>query len=239
VSTLKPVSARSTLLSLMLGADVASLSARELVSTAALVGVAEPAVRVALSRMTATGDVVRDEDGGYALSARLLERQRRQEESIRPRTRAWRGRWDMVVVTATGRAAAERAELRTALGDLRLAELREGVWTRPANLRLALPDEVAAVVESFVASPEADADELVGRLWDLDGWARRGRALLEATRTEDLTVRFTACATSVSHLLKDPLLPAELLPPSWPGDELRAAHLESRVWINELRRNLR
>lgn len=238
MSTLKTVSARSTLLSLMLGADVDSLSVRELVGLAGLVGVAEPTARVALSRMTATGDVVRDEEGGYRLSARLLDRQRRQDESIRPRTRAWRGRWEMVVVTATGRAASERAELRTALTDLRLSELREGVWTRPANLRVELPDEVDAVVERFVAAPVADPGELARRLWDLDGWARRGQALLEATRTDDRTVRFTACATSVSHLLKDPLLPGDLLPPAWPGDELREAHLASRTWINELRRAL-
>lgn len=235
MSTLKPVSARSALLSLLLGADVATLSARELVSTAAVVGVAEPTVRVALSRMTAVGDVVRDADGRYGLSDRLLERQRRQDAAIRPRTLVWRGRWEMVVVTATGRSAPERAELRSTLGDLRLAELREGVWTRPANLRLALPDEVDAVVERFVGAPAADPAELVARLWDLDSWARRGRALLDATRTDDILQRFTACVTSVSHLLKDPLLPPELLPSSWPGDELREAHLASRAWINELR----
>jgi phenylacetic acid degradation operon negative regulatory protein len=239
MTTLKPVSARSTLLSLLLGADVPALSARDLVATAAVVGVAEPTVRVALSRMTATGDLVRDDEGRYRLSDRLVERQRRQDASIRPRTVAWRGRWEMVVVTATGRSAAERAELRTALVDLRLAELREGVWTRPANLRRELPAEVEAVVERFLATPAGDPAELVARLWDLDGWARRGHALLEATRTSDTLVRFTACATSVSHLLKDPLLPAALLPPRWPGDELREAHLASRTWINDLRRDVR
>lgn len=239
MSTLKPVSARSTLLSLLLGSDEPALSARELVTTAAVVGVAEPTVRVALSRMTSTGDLVRDDEGRYGLSERLLERQRRQDASIQPRTVAWRGRWEMVVVTASGRSAVERAELRTVLTDLRLAELREGVWTRPANLRRELPPEVGAVAESFVATPAVDPDDLAGRLWDLEGWARRGRALLEATRTTDVVVRFTACATSVSHLLKDPLLPAELLPASWPGDELREAHLASRTWINDLRREVR
>ncbi|WP_183094524.1 PaaX family transcriptional regulator C-terminal domain-containing protein [Nocardioides stalactiti] len=234
--TLKPVSARSTLLSLLLGADESFLSPRDLVAAAGAVGVAEPTVRVALSRMTSTGDVVRDDDGRYGLSARLLARQRRQEDSIRPRTVAWRGRWEMVVVTASGRSAAERADLRTALTDLRLAELREGVWTRPANLRLALPEDVATGVERFVASPAADAAELAARLWDLAGWSQRARALLAATRTADTVERFTACVTSVSHLLKDPLLPVELLPADWPGDELREAHLASRTWINELRR---
>lgn len=237
MATVTPVSARSTLLSLLLGAEVATLSARELVATAGAVGVAEPTVRVALSRGVATGDLVRDGEGRYGLSDRLLERQRRQDAAIRPRMLAWRGRWELVVVTATGRAASERAELRAALTGLRLAELREGVWTRPANLRLDLPDDVQAVVERFVGAPAVDSAELAPRLWDLDGWARRGRALLEATRHDDPALRFAACATSVSHLLKDPLLPADLLPPYWPGDELREAHLASRAWINELRQS--
>ena len=50
------------------------------------------------------------------------------------RTRVWGGEWEMVVITATGRGPAERADLRSRLTALRLAELREGVWLSPANL---------------------------------------------------------------------------------------------------------
>src|SRR5687767_4035467 len=126
---LKPVTTRSALLTLLLGAELPSLTPRELIAAASVVGFAEPAVRVALSRMTAAGDVVRDEEGRYRLSDRLLERQRRQEQATRPRVRDWTGDWELVVVTTAGRTAADRAELRAALGELRLAELREGVWT--------------------------------------------------------------------------------------------------------------
>ena len=41
---------------------------------------------------------------------------------------------------------------------------------------------------------------------------------------------FTAAAALLRHLRTDPLLPAELLPPGWPGDELRtrySAHARS------------
>ena len=90
-----------------------------------VVGFAEPAVRVALSRMTAAGDVVRD-DGRYRLSDRLLERQhyrlamelanrgndpagRRQAESLlRQVDAACAGRGDacgVVAGLAVGRAA--------------------------------------------------------------------------------------------------------------------------------------
>lgn len=238
VIPLKPISTRSALLTLMLGAEVTTLTARELVAAASLVGFAEPTVRVALSRMTAAGDVVRDEHGGYALSPRLQQRQRRQEEAVHPRRRAWRGSWEMVVVTAGGRPAAERAELRATLLGLRLAEVREGVWTRPANLHLGWPDVVDAAADRFVSTPVQDPAVLAARLWDLAGWADLARDLLEATDTDDPAQRFTACAASGRHLLADPVLPEALLPADWPGEDLRQAHLRYREWLIEMRREL-
>ncbi len=76
------------------------------------------------------------------------------------------------------------------------------------------------------------------RLWDLQSWARSARELLAATDTTDPVLRFTACATSGGHLLTDPVLPAELLPRDWPGDELRAGHVAYKQWINDMRRSL-
>ncbi|HVK27689.1 MAG TPA: PaaX family transcriptional regulator C-terminal domain-containing protein [Nocardioides sp.] len=238
MSALKPVTTRSALLTLLLGAELPSLTTRELIAAASVVGFAEPAVRVALSRMTAAGDVVRDEGGRYRLSDRLLERQRRQDRATRPAVRAWDGHWELVVVTTAGRTAADRAELRTALGELRLAELREGVWTRPANLDIDWPTAVEEVSDRFTGAAAADAGDLAGRLWDLAGWARTARDLLAATATTDPVLRFTACATSGRHLLTDPVLPAELLPRDWPGDELRAGHVAYKQWINDMRRSL-
>ena len=238
MSALKPVTTRSALLTLLLGAELPSLTTRELIAAASVVGFAEPAVRVALSRMTAAGDVVRDEGGRYRLSDRLLERQRRQDRATRPAVRAWDGHWELVVVTTAGRTAADRAELRTALGELRLAELREGVWTRPANLDIDWPTAVEEVSDRFTGAAATDAGDLAGRLWDLAGWARTARDLLAATATTDPVLRFTACATSGRHLLTDPVLPAELLPRDWPGDELRAGHVAYKQWINDMRRSL-
>lgn len=235
---LKPVSTRSALLSLLLGAERSTLSARELVAGASVIGFSEPSVRVALSRMTAAGDLVREGDGAYALSERLLVRQRRQDESVHPRTRAWDGDWEMVVVTVTGRDAADRAELRARLTDLRLAELREGVWIRPANLDRAWPADLDAVCEYFHARPGGDQAALAARLWDLAAWATTARHLLEGTEATDPTLRFTACATSVSHLLKDPVLPDELLPADWPGAALRAEHVAYKEWLIAMRQSL-
>jgi phenylacetic acid degradation operon negative regulatory protein len=236
---LKPVSTRSALLTLLLGAEVPRLTTRELVAAASVVGFAEPTVRVALSRMAAAGDVVRDDDGAYCLSERLVVRQRRQEEAAHPSLRAWDGTWELVAVTTAGRTASDRADLRAALADLRLAELREGLWTRPANLDLAWPNAVVEVCERFTgATPAAEPESLCARLWDLDAWAATARGLLDATATDDPVLRFTACATSGRHLLTDPVLPPSLLPDDWPGDALRASHVAYKQWVVDMRHSL-
>ncbi|MFD4789098.1 PaaX family transcriptional regulator C-terminal domain-containing protein [Streptomyces sp. NPDC058459] len=220
----RPLSARSVVLSLLLGAHPPRLPVRELVRLVEPFGVGGSTLRAALSRMVAAGDLRRT-DAVYGLSDRLLARQRRQDEAARPRVRAWDGDWEMVVITATGRGAAERADLRARLTALRLAELREGVWLRPANLARPLPDDLAGVALSYTARPDEPAAGLVARLWPLDTWAADARGLLgRATSAGRPAERLTAFAAVVRHLLTDPVLPAPLLPPAWPGDALRAAY---------------
>ena len=238
MSALKPVSTRSALLTLLLGAEVPALTTRELIAAASVVGFAEPTVRVALSRMTAAGDVNRDDDGRYRLSERLAERQRRQERATHPRRQDWDGTWHLVAITTVGRTATDRADLRTRLTDLRLGELREGVWTRPTNLELDWTDGVTSVCDRFVGSTVADPAALASRLWDLEDWSATARDLLDATNTTDPVLRFTACATAGRHLLTDPVLPAPLLPSDWPGDELRASHVAYKKWVVEMRQSL-
>ncbi|MFH8444396.1 PaaX family transcriptional regulator C-terminal domain-containing protein [Streptomyces sp. NPDC018026] len=221
---LRPLSARSVVLSLLLGTHPPELPARDLVRLVAGFDVGASTARAALSRMAAAGDLRRT-DTGYRLSGRLLERQRRQDEAVRPHTRAWDGDWEVLVVTATGRGPAARAELRTGLTALRLAELREGVWLRPANLDRPLPAALDRVAERLVSRPEAPARELAARLWPLDSWADTARGLLaEVERVRHPAGRLTAFAAVVRHLLADPVLPPELLPSDWPGTALRDAY---------------
>ncbi|MEV6962541.1 PaaX family transcriptional regulator C-terminal domain-containing protein [Streptomyces sp. NPDC051207] len=220
----QPLSARSVVLSLLLGTHPAELPARELARAVEPFGVGGSTLRAALSRMVAAGDLRRT-DTGYRLSDRLLERQRRQDEAVRPRTRAWHGDWEMVVITATGRGPAERAELRARLAGLRLAELREGVWLRPANLDRPLPDDLGRVAEHYTARPGRPARETAARLWPLGAWSATARALLDLVAREDRpAARLAAFAAVVRHLLADPVLPPPLLPADWPGPALRAAY---------------
>ncbi|MEU3526344.1 PaaX family transcriptional regulator C-terminal domain-containing protein [Streptomyces sp. NPDC038707] len=223
-AALRPLSARSVVLSLLLGVHPPQLPVRDLVRLVEPFGIGGSTLRAALSRMVAAGDLRRT-DAVYRLSDRLLERQRRQDDAVRPRTRAWHGDWEMVVITATGRGPAERAELRNRLTALRLAELREGVWLRPANLDRPLPAEVHRVALTYTARPDEPPRELAARLWPLAGWAATARFLLDrATRAGHPADRFTAYAAAVRQLLADPVLPDALLPAGWPGEELRAAY---------------
>ncbi|CAM5613658.1 PaaX family transcriptional regulator C-terminal domain-containing protein [Streptomyces pilosus] len=221
---LRPLSARSAVLSLLLGTHPPELPAKDIARLLDGFGVGGSTLRAALSRMVAAGDLRRT-GAGYRLSDRLLERQRRQDESVRPRTRSWDGDWELVVVTATGRGPAERADLRTRLAALRLAELREGVWLRPANLERPLPTALDAVAERGTARPGRPAGELAARLWPLDTWAGTARTLLgHVGRAAGPADRLTAFAAVVRHLLADPVLPPVLLPADWPGEALRAAY---------------
>jgi phenylacetic acid degradation operon negative regulatory protein len=217
------MTARSVVLSVLLGAHPAWASAAELIRLTADFGIKESTLRVALTRMVSAGDLIRSADG-YRLSDRLLVRQRRQDDAMRPRVRPWRGHWTTVIVTSVGTDARARALLRTALHDKRFGELREGVWLRPDNLVLEWEAQVLANVRILTARDDAAA-ELAAQLWDLPAWARTGRRLLdEMAAASEVPGRFVVATAIVRHLLTDPMLPAELLPADWPGERLRAAY---------------
>jgi phenylacetic acid degradation operon negative regulatory protein len=225
-----PLTARSVLLSTLLGLDPPSLPASALVRTAALFGISEGTARVAMSRMVATGELA-VVDGRHTLVGRMLDRQARQTESRQALIRAWHGDWITAVVVADGgRAAADRAELRDGLARARLAELREGVWLRPANLDVVF--EAAEL--TWMTSRVDDAVALAAQLWDLHGWAatarslladmRRSRSRLDRGHAAELAPAFVLAASVLRHLQADPLLPDALLPRRWPGAQLRSAY---------------
>ena len=231
-----PLTARSVVASTLLGMRPPRLPGRILVRSGELFGIAEGTTRVALSRMVSSGELVPADGGDYELSGHLLERQARQDESRAARTRPWDGAWEMAVVERGQRSPADREALRRSGRALRLAELREGVWMRPANLDPARSPADRDVLESqcrtFAAEPRDDAAALVAALWDVDGWATEAHDLrsemeglvdaLERGDREALAPGFVVSAAVLRHFQADPLLPDELLPDGWPGPALRA-----------------
>ncbi len=234
MTDLKPLPARSVVLSLLLGSHPDRMTPAQITHAGEHFGIPAATLRVALTRAVAAGDL-RRVAGDYVLGERLVARQRRQDEGVEDAETAWDGTWEMAVVVVSGRSGSERAALRETLTTARLAELREGVWTRPANLRRAPSYADDAVLSTFHARPDDDPAQLARELWDLRGWAAGGQALLQRlARIQEPALRLAVAAHVVRHLTADPLLPRELLPSDWPGEELRAAYADYQAELRTL-----
>ncbi|MDN2495715.1 PaaX domain-containing protein, C- domain protein [Nocardia nova] len=228
VPTIQPLTARSVAISALLGYHPPALPVSALIKIGELFGIAERTTRVALTRMVADGDVT-SRDGTYSLTERLIARQEQQERSCSPTPKRWDGNWDIAIVTTSARPLADRVALRKDMIRLRFAELREGVWTRPANLLQRFDGAAAEQCLFFEGRYQQDAD-LAGSLWDLRGWAAEARRLRdELTDDASLVSGFMVTAEVLRHLLLDPCLPPELLPTDWPGDALRQRYSEFNV----------
>jgi phenylacetic acid degradation operon negative regulatory protein len=204
-----------------------------LVRLLAPLGVQEPAVRTAVSRMLRQGwlDAVRLPSGpGYALTDKA---ERRLDDAARRIYRtsgsAWDGTWHLLVVSApSGRT--EREHLHASLRYLGYGCLGTGTWVapRPAGELDAVLAEAGATGQRFTARYDGDSCSLVDRAWDLDALASAylrflddARAGLEQARTDDDEGAFAARVVLVHRwrrfLNVDPALPPALLPADWPG----------------------
>lgn len=227
--SIQPLTARSVVLSTLLGYDPPALPVRALVRVGVLFGIAERTIRVAITRMVADGDLLGDRDS-YRLTERLIRRQQHQRESCSPRTKPWDGSWEMAIVTTGARPLSERVALRKSMVGLRLAEMREGVWMRPANLPRESDLRTVDQCTIFDTFPRQDPAELARSLWDLPAWANEAARLLEQLQqAETLVAGFIATAETIHHLFVDPVLPDDLLPHDWPAPALRERYAEFHV----------
>ena len=239
---LRPVTTRAVLAAALLGAARPELPAAHLVAVGSLFGISAGATRTCLWRMVADGELTTD-DATYALAGRLLERRRQVDTVARaaPTPAGWDGTWEIAVVAADRRGAMDRIGLRKAAAALHLAEIREGTWARPDNLDPGrLPHARAVLDQQCIRFSDASSDittDAVGSFFELDTWATHAHRFLRAMRDEigaapydhddigpTLSHQFTLSIAVVSHLERDPLLPAELLPPNWPADDLRTSY---------------
>lgn len=230
-----PLTARSVVLSTLLGTEPPVLPVGMLVRISALFGFGEGTVRTAVTRMVGRAELVAVGGARYRLGDHLRVRQERQAASRSATTVPWSGAWTMAVTEPGPRSQAARRRLRADLAALRLAPLRDGVHLRPDNLPSGRLAEARARVDAaatwFVVQPDGD-DELAARLWDLGAWIVRAEELRRALgpltgwlgddRTDVLAAGFVVSAATLRHLQADPLLPRELWPRRWNGERLRA-----------------
>jgi phenylacetic acid degradation operon negative regulatory protein len=227
---------------------------RALVAAGALFDLAENAVRVALARLLADGQVESDERGRYRLGAGAAAVQT-QAISWRTAERAtveWSGRWIGVHLGAGGGTRAARRRETRALGWLGFRELAPGLVVRPDNLT----GGVTAVRERLRALG-LDPGRSVFALDDLEpAVERRARALWDtATLRRDYRLASARLAASlrrlpslarrdalvesfllggrvIRQLALDPLLPEGLVP----GRERRALLEAMREYDRQGRR---
>ncbi len=235
----RPLGPRSLIASLLLRSQPPRMRAGRLVQWCRLFGVSEGAARVALSRMVDRGELT-SSSGMYELSGRVGGRRPAQDWAIDPRgVSRWNGQWRLAAVISTTRAPAERGALRDAMRRLRMAEVREGTWTRPDNLpRASAPADAWEVADTqcswWTGRPDDDPEVLAAELFDPAGWAARANRLrtqlervtagLDGARERRLADAFVAGAAALAHVRADPLFPAQLGPSSEAGDALRTAY---------------
>jgi phenylacetic acid degradation operon negative regulatory protein len=233
---LRPLTARSLLVSMLLGTHPPRLPVGVLVAAAGLFEISEGAARTALSRMVAAGETTVD-DGWYELGPSLVERQRRQDTSRQIGRDEWDGSWRTMIVTGGPRSAAERTSARAQLFEARFAELREGVWSRPTNLDTAAVETELMASDWLSARVQFDTVPAIDDLWPiaelqeqasgLRGAIARLTPALEAGDHSVLARGFVVAAAGLRFFRADPLLPTELLSheplsAGWEGDDLRS-----------------
>lgn len=212
-------------------------------------GIAEPAVRTAISRMVRQGWLhpVRLPSGpGYQLTPRAGRRLDEAASRIYRTGRAgWDGRFDLIVV-AQPHQRSQRERLAGDLAFLGYGRLDSGVWiaARPAGEIDTLLDDADIQFDRFSAvhishSHEPDGGDsattaLIQRAWDIPAIAaayqdfvRRTTPVVEPVGRSSpdrvaYAARFELVHAWRAFLFRDPALPASLLPQPWPGSAAAA-----------------
>ena len=176
----------------------------------------------------------------YSLSPRGAREFERATQRIYgdPRT-SWNGEWTLVVVA--GLSADDREIARRELGWLGFGSLSSSVLAHPsadlttlepALSSLGISKDIVVMNSRLAAANFEDAMRgLVGKSWNLgeidaayENFIRQFRPVFAAvrkTRNPDLRLSFQVRMLLIQEyrriLLRDPLLPAEMLPPGWHG----------------------
>lgn len=211
-------------------------------------GLVERTVRTSMHRLAQEGWLQARAHGrrsDYRLTDSGARRVNAAHERIYAQTqRPWGGQWTFVAPGASTLGAAARERLQRELGWLGFGQLAGGVLLHPdpdeEALRALLADAgrpvlvVRGPAASWVA-PEA-FHEVVRTGWDTARLADDYEAFLDAFRPVWLALerddaiepeRAFAIRTLLMHgyrraLLRDPMLPDELMPRGWPGAAARA-----------------
>jgi len=224
-------SPKSVVLDLLSTMRGGALPVRALVAAAALFGISENSLRVALARLRASGMVSSDQPGLYRLGARAeaVNRLATSWRSIDRTLRTWSGGW-IAVVGGEGARGTQRSG--RALAFLGFRNLRQDLALRPDNLAGGISAAIQRLAELGL-DPSADVFGLhdlapatarrATRLWDT-GSIRQGyqrtvaelerseRALAALPRERAMAESFLLGGRAIRQLVLDPRLPDTFVP---------------------------
>jgi phenylacetic acid degradation operon negative regulatory protein len=252
-----PINPRQIILKLLLAYAGKPLTAREAINGAAILGLRENSVRVALVRLAAEGLVEAAGRGSYRLGPKavVFAAEIAAWRTLEERVTEWDGSWIAVYTAALGRS--DRVELRArgrAFGVLGLRELERGLSLRPNNLlggvealreRLHVLGLDTSASVFRVTDFDLEREQKVRALWDgkaLDHHYREARQQLDnwLARADELELEVAAREsfllgdTAIRSLVFDPLLPSPLVDVrarrAFLGSVLRFDRAGHRIW---------
>ncbi len=189
-------------------------------------------VRTAMSRLTADGWFEREKVGRNSFY-RLVQRERltfdiATKHIYGPPASDWTGRFELLLI-ANG---ADRDAAREALKNAGFGSPLPGVWVAPSGV--PIPEEASGAIRLEVSAEDDSGRRLLSASWPLDRTAEAYRRFMKSfeplrswvarDKLSDIDA-FTARVLLIHHyrrvVLRDPLLPAALLPRDWPGRAAR------------------
>src|SRR5712664_2699152 len=210
-------------------------------------------VRTAMSRLATDGWLERNKVGRNSFY-RLVKKGRQTFDAATkhiydPQSSDWTGRFELLLI-GNGE---DRDASREALKNAGFGSPLPGVWVAPSGV--PIPEEAAGAIRLEVSAEDDSGRRLLSESWPLH---RTADAYLKFMKTfeplrswigrrEPLTDAdaFTARILLIHHyrrvVLRDPLLPAALLPKDWPGraaralcgDIYRALLPKSELWLDQ------
>jgi len=190
-------------------------------------------VRTAMSRLAADGWLEREKVGRNSFY-RLVKKGRQTFDAATKHiydlhTSDWTGRFELLLI---GRVE-DRDASRDALKNAGFGNPLPGVWVAPSGV--PIPEEAASAIRLEVSAEDDSGRRLLSESWPLErtadaylkfmktfeplrGWVSRRARLSDL---EAFTARILLIHYYRRVVLRDPLLPAALLPADWPGRAAR------------------
>lgn len=190
-------------------------------------------VRTAVSRLAADGWLDRDKTGRKSFYKLAKTGRERFETAVahvyNPHPSTWAGRFELLLIGN----GADREASRAVLTEAGFGSPMPGVWVAPSDV--LVPPEAAGAIRLEVSADDATGRRLVDSSWSLErtansyrefikvfapleGWAGGGDKIAPA---DAMLARVLLIHHYRRVILRDPLLPAPLLPAAWPALEAR------------------